>query len=187
MNQELQLYLEEANEHMQKSIEHLESELVKIRAGKASPAMLDGIFADYYGSQTLVNQVASINNLDGKTLVIQPWEKNMLEPIEKAILAANIGVTPMNDGDFIRLILPPLTEERRKDLVKNVKALGENTKVSLRSIRHKILDTIKDMQKEGLGEDMAKTAEGKVQGITNSFGGKVDTHVNAKENEIMTV
>ncbi len=187
MTEELQFHLAEVNEGMVKAISHLESELGKVRAGKASPAMLDGIMVDYYGSATPINQVASVNNQDGRTLVIQPWEKNMLEPIEKGILKANIGVTPMNDGDFIRLSIPPLTEERRKDLVKNIKGLGENAKVSLRSVRHKAIDVIKNMQKNGLGEDMAKTAEIQVQGITNSFGEKVDTHVNAKEKEIMTV
>lgn len=172
---------------MDKSITHLEEELVKIRAGKISPAMLEGITVDYYGTRSPISQVANVTTQDAKTMVIQPWEKSMLQPIEKAILAANIGITPMNDGTIIRLVLPPLTEERRQSLVKNVKAIGEHTKVSLRNIRRDAIEHIKKMQKSGLSEDSAKEAEKEIQLITDNHAKTVDRHLEAKEKDIMTV
>jgi len=187
MTDALNKYMNEVRQHMDKSIEHLETELIKVRAGKASPNMLDGINIDYYGTPTPIGQVANVNSQDARTLVIQPWEKTMLQPIEKAILAANIGVTPQNDGELVRLVIPPLTEERRADLVKSVKNLAEHAKVSLRNIRRESIDQIKKMQKDGLSEDLAKDAEHEIQTITDNHTKTVDNHLEAKEKAIMTV
>src|SRR5213592_4507204 len=145
-----------AEDHMKKAIGHLEAELVKIRAGKANPQMLDGIVVDYYGSPMPINQVANISVMDARTLSIQPWEKNMLQPIERAIIAANIGINPQNDGNQIRLFLPPLTEERRRELVKKCQAEGEHSKIAIRNIRRDAFEHIKKLQKNGLSEDIAK-------------------------------
>ena len=144
---------------MTKAINHLEAELVKIRAGKANPNMLDGIVVDYYGNPTQINQVGNISAMDARTISIQPWEKNMLQPIERAIIAANIGINPQNDGNIIRLFLPPLTEERRREMVKRSNGEGEQAKVAVRSIRRDAIEQIKKLQKEGLSEDQAKDAE----------------------------
>lgn len=176
-----------AEDHMKKAINHLEAELVKIRAGKANPQMLDGLVVDYYGSPMPINQVANISALDARTLSIQPWEKNMLQPIERAIIAANIGVTPQNDGALIRLFLPPLTEERRKELVKKCHGEGEHCKVAIRNIRRDAIEHIKKLQKSGLSEDAAKDAEGDVQGVTDRYTAAVEKHLAAKEKEIMSV
>ncbi len=182
-----QLFVDDANETMQKALEHLESELSKIRAGKASPAMLEGITVDYYGSPTPLNQVSNINNSDARTLVIQPWEKNMLSPIERAILGANIGATPLNDGVILRIVMPPLTEERRKELVKNTKAVAEHSKVAIRNIRRDAIEGLKKLQKDGLSEDVVKDAEADVQALTDKYIGLADKHIEMKEKEIMTV
>ena len=176
-----------AADHMQKAINHLEAELVKIRAGKANPQMIEGIVVDYYGNPTPINQVGNISVLDARTLNIQPWEKNMLQPIEKAIMAANIGITPQNDGNTIRLFLPPLTEERRKELVKRCHAEGEHCKVAIRNIRRDAIEHIKRLQKNGLSEDIAKNAETEVQNSTDKFIAAVDKHLAAKEKEMMVV
>lgn len=176
-----------AEDHMKKAISHLETELVKIRAGKANPQMLDGLMVDYYGSAMPINQVANISVMDARTLSIQPWEKNMLQPIERAIIAANIGITPQNDGALIRLFLPPLTEERRKELVKKCLAEGEHSKVAIRNIRRDAIEHIKKLQKNGLSEDAAKDAEADVQQITDKFIAAVEKHLAAKEKEIMSV
>ena len=149
---------------MKKAINHLEAELVKIRAGKANPNMLDGIMADYYGQPTPINQIANISVLDARTISVQPWEKNMLQPIERAIMASNIGINPQNDGTIIRLFLPPLTEERRKELVKRCNAEGEHAKVAVRNIRRDAIEHIKKLQKDGLSEDIARDAEGRNTG-----------------------
>lgn len=143
MSEELSMILDDARESMQKGIAHLEAELVKIRAGKASPAMLDGIHVDYYGAPTPINQVANVTILDARTVSIQPWEKNMLAPIERSIMAANIGITPQNDGNQIRLFMPPLTEERRKELFKKASAEGEQSKVAIRNIRRDAIEQVK--------------------------------------------
>lgn len=172
---------------MKKAISHLEGELVKIRAGKANPQMLDGIVVDYYGAPMPINQVANISVMDARTLSIQPWEKNMLQPIERAIIAANIGINPQNDGALIRLFLPPLTEERRKELVKRCQAEGEHSKVAIRNIRRDAIEHIKRLQKNGLSEDAAKDAESDVQGVTDKFISAVETHLSSKEKEIMSV
>ena len=176
-----------AEDQMKKAIDHLEVELVKIRAGKANPQMVDGITVDYYGSPMPLNQVSNITVMDARTLSIQPWEKNMLQPIEKAIIAANIGIHPQNDGNIIRLFLPPLTEERRKDLVKKCHGEGEHSRVAIRNIRRDAIEHIKRLQKNGLSEDATKDAEANVQGLTDKFIGTVDKHLSLKEKEIMVV
>jgi len=172
---------------MAKAIDHLEAELGKIRAGKASPQMLDSVYVDYYGSSTPLSQVASVNTPDARTLTIQPWEKNMLGPIEKAIFSSNMGLTPQNDGIQIRLNLPPVTEERRLNLVKQSKAEAENCKVSIRNIRRDANEGIKKLIKDGLAEDLAKDAETKIQHLTDAHIVKADKHLETKEKEIMTV
>ena len=176
-----------AEDHMKKAIGHLEAELVKIRAGKANPQMLDGIIVDYYGSPMPINQVANISVMDARTLSIQPWEKNMLQPIERAIIAANIGINPQNDGNLIRLFLPPLTEERRKELVKKCQGEGEHSKVAIRNIRRDAIEHIKKLQKTGLSEDAAKDAEADMQEVTDRFITAVEKHLAGKEKEIMSV
>lgn len=180
-------YIEKGKAHMADAIEHLQRELLKVRTGKASPAMLSGILVDYYGSQTPLTQVANVSASDARTISIQPWEKNMLSVIEKAIFEANLGITPMNDGETVRLNIPPLTEDRRKDLVKQCKALGEDGKVSLRNARHKMMDFIKKEVKDGYPEDAGKRKEEEVQNMVNSFGKKIDDIISAKEKDIMTV
>lgn len=187
MSEELDLIMDDTESSMKKAINHLESELVKIRAGKASPAMLDSIAVDYYGSPTPINQVANVTVLDARTISIQPWEKNMLAPIERAIMMANIGVTPQNDGVLIRLFLPPLTEERRRELVKRAGGEGEFSKVAVRNIRRDAIEGIKKLQKDGLSEDIAKDAEKGIQELTDRFIALIEKHLAAKEKEIMVV
>lgn len=172
---------------MNKALEHLETELSKIRAGKASPQMLEGIHVDYYGTSTPLHQVGNVNTTDARTLIVQPWEKALLTPIEKAIQAANLGFNPQNDGIVIRISVPPLTEERRKDLVKKTKAEGEHCKVTIRNARREANEALKKALKAGLPEDLEKEAETKVQHLTDSFIVKVDKHLEIKEKEIMTV
>ncbi len=187
MSEELQMIIEDTEDGMKKAISHLEAELVKIRAGKASPAMLDGINVDYYGSPTPIAQVANISVLDVRTISIQPWEKNMLQAIEKSIMQANIGVTPQNDGNQIRIFMPPLTEERRKELFKKASGEGEHSKVAIRSIRREAIEQIKKLEKDGLSEDAAKDGETSIQEITDRFISLVEKHLAAKEKEMMTV
>ena len=187
MSEDIESIIAVADDHMNKAINHLEAELVKIRAGKANPQMLDGLVVDYYGSPMPINQVANISVLDAKTLTIQPWEKNMVQPIERAIIAANLGVTPQGDGVIIRLSLPPLTEERRKELVKKCHAEGEHSKVAIRSIRRDGIEHIKKLEKDGLSEDAAKDAEAEIQQVTDKFTAMVEKHLTAKEKEIMSI
>lgn len=187
MAEDVSQIVSSAEDHMKKAIAHLEAELIKIRAGKATPQVVDGIVVDYYGSPTPINQVGNINVMDARTLTIQPWEKNMLQPIERAIIAANIGINPQNDGNQIRLFLPPLTEERRRELVKRCQGEGEHSKVAIRNIRRDALEHIKKLQKNGLSEDIAKDTEKNVQDITNKFISAVDKHLASKEKEIMSV
>jgi ribosome recycling factor len=179
--------ISETEAGMRKAINHLEAELTKIRAGKANPTMLDGIMVDYYGNPTPVSQVGNISVMDARTLTIQPWEKNMLQAIEKAIMASNIGINPQNDGNIIRLFLPPLTEERRRELVKRCSGEGEHAKVAIRSIRRDGIEDIKKQQKDGLSEDAAKDAEKEIQDLTDRFSGLVEKHLEAKEKEIMAI
>lgn len=174
-------------ESMEKALEHLVNELSKLRAGKAAPQMLDGIYVDYYGTHTPLNQLATINTPDPKTITIQPWEKSMIQPIEKAIMGANIGLNPQNDGNVIHVNIPPLTEERRKELVKFTKHEGEQTKVSVRNIRKDANEQVKKLQKDGLPEDEAKRAEDKIQEYTNDYIKKIENLLDVKEKEIMTV
>jgi ribosome recycling factor len=187
MSDELSFIIEESSESMNKAIGHLQAELVKVRAGKATPNIVDGIVVDYYGNPTPINQVGNISVADARTLTIQPWEKNMLQPIERAIIAANIGINPQNDGNMIRLFLPPLTEERRKELVKRAQNEGEHSKVAIRSIRREAMEQIKKLQKNGLSEDVTKDAENSIQELTDKFINLVDKHLGTKEKEIMTV
>jgi ribosome recycling factor len=187
MSEELQMIIDDAEDGMQKAISHLETELTKIRAGKANPTMLDVINVDYYGSPTPIAQVANISILDVRTISIQPWEKNMLQPIEKAIMQANIGITPQSDGNQIRLFLPPLTEERRKELFKKANGEGEHSKVAIRNIRRDAIEHVKKLQKDGLSEDASKDGETSIQELTDKFISLVDKHIAAKEKEMMTV
>jgi len=187
MTEALDKIIDETGSHMRKAIGHLESELSKIRAGKATPAIVDGIHVEYYGNPTPLNQVANVTVADARTLAIQPWEKQMLGPIEKAIIASNIGLNPQNDGNMIRLFLPPLTEERRKELVKRVNGEGEHAKVAIRNIRRDAIEHVKKLQKDGLSEDVAKDAEGRIQGVTDKHIELVDQHCRDKDKEIMTI
>jgi ribosome recycling factor len=187
MEEEARFCVEMAQEKMDKALRHLEDELIHVRAGKATPTVLDGITVDYYGAVTPLAQVSSIGTPDAKTIIVQPWEKSMLAVIEKAILYANIGLTPMNNGELIRLSIPPLTEERRKNLVKQVKMLGENTKVSIRNARRDANDELKKLLKNGLPEDIEKESFEEIQLLTDECIRKTDVVVTGKEKEIMTV
>jgi ribosome recycling factor len=187
MAEGLDKILSDTETSMTKALNHLEAELVKIRAGKANPNMLDGIMADYYGTPTAINQIANVSVLDARTISVQPWEKNMLQVIERAITMANIGINPQNDGVVIRLFLPPLTEERRKELVKRCNAEGEHAKIAIRNIRRDSIETIKKLQKDGASEDACKDAEKETQDLTDKFTSLVEKHLDAKEKEIMAV
>jgi ribosome recycling factor len=187
MTDEIKQIISDLQSHMEKAIAHLESELGKVRAGKANPSMLDGLHVDYYGSATPLSQVANINTPDARTIIVQPWEKGMLVPIEKTIQAANLGFNPQNDGVIIRITVPPLTEERRKDLVKKTRHEGEAARVSIRNIRRDANEHVKKEVKKGLPEDVTKDVETKIQNITDAFISKVDKHLEVKEKEIMTV
>lgn len=187
MSDELHKISGEAELAMKRAINHLEVELTKIRAGKATPAILDGIHVDYYGSPTPISQVANIQVLDTRTISIQPWEKNMLSLIERSIMAANIGITPQNDGINIRLFMPPLTEERRKELYKKASGEGEVSKISIRNIRRDHIEQVKKLQKEGTSEDICKGAEDGIQVLTDKHIALVEKHLEAKEKEMMTV
>jgi ribosome recycling factor len=187
MSEELDFVFEEAEEKMGNAIGHLERELGKLRAGKANPQMLDSVRVDYYGTLTKLSQVSNINTPDPRSIVIQPWEKNMLAPIEKAIMAANLGFNPQNDGTVIRVLVPPLTEERRRDLVKKAKGEAETTKVSIRNVRREGIEGAKKLEKEGLPEDMVKKFETDIQDLTNRYIGRVDKLLEIKEADIMTI
>jgi len=179
--------MNDAEMHMKKALDHLEFELSRVRAGKASPDMLKGVFIDYYGVKTPIDQAANINSMDAKTLIIKPWDKSMLEAIEKAIMAANLGVTPQNDGEMIRIVLPALTEERRKELVKVVKKEAENARVAIRNIRRDAMHHVKKLLEDGLSEDDEKRAEESIQKMTDRYVSMVEKHVDAKEKDILTV
>jgi len=187
MSELVKKQLTDAKALMEKAVDHCDNELNKIRAGKASPSMLDGVMVDYYGSATPLSNVGSVNTPDAKTIVIQPWEKNMLGPIEKAIMEANLGVNPQNDGVVIRINVPPLTEERRRDLVKKAKGEAESGKVAIRNIRKDINEKIRKLKSEGVSEDEMKSGEADVQKLVDSFIVKVDQLMEAKEKDIMTV
>lgn len=187
MNEEVQFIIDATTERMDKAISHLEAELASLRAGKASPKMLESVMIDYYGSQTPISQVANIGTPDPKTIAIQPWEKTMIEPIERAIINSNLGFNPQNNGEMIRINIPALTEERRLSLVKQVSAEGENAKVSIRSARKDANDDIKKLEKDGLSEDDAKSAEDSIQKLTDKYSEKSDSVVKDKEEDIMKI
>lgn len=184
MNEEVTFVMDTTKEAMDKAMSHLEKAFLKIRAGKASPAMLSTIMVDYYGSQTPLAQVANINTPDARTISVQPWEKNMLQEIEKAIMVANIGFNPMNNGDFIIISVPPLTEERRRDLAKQAKGEAEDAKVGIRNARQEANKDIRDLD---ISEDLQKNAEGDVQELTDKYTKKIDAFFTVKEAEIMKV
>ncbi|EMS33253.1 Ribosome recycling factor [Mariniradius saccharolyticus AK6] len=185
--EEIQLYLEEAKELMQKAVNHTSAELVKIRAGKAMPNLLDGIMVSYYGSPTPLQQVSSVNTPDARTLTIKPWERNLIGEIEKAIINSDLGLAPQNNGEMVILTIPPLTEERRKQLVKLAKQETEAGKVSVRTIRKETNDSLKKLQKDGASEDDIKRAEEVVQKYTDQYSAKIDELLVKKEHEILTV
>lgn len=187
MTEELTMIYDEFKEANQKSLVHLENELIKIRAGKASPAMLNSVMIEYYGSMTPLHQVANVNTTDARTIIVQPWEKPLLNDIAKGIINANLGLNPQNNGEQLIITVPPLTEERRRDLVKRAKTEAENAKIGVRNNRKDAIDMIKDLKTEGLSEDLVKVGEEEVQKITNSFIKKVDELVELKEKDIMTV
>lgn len=185
--EELQDVFKKAEEAMKKAIQHLEDELLKIRAGKSNPSMLNSVHVDYYGTMTPVAQVANIGTPDGRTITVQPWEKNMLDPICTAIINANLGFAPQNNGDLLIISIPPLTEERRKELVKKARSEAEHAKVGIRTARKDANETVKKLQKDGLAEDLAKDAETKIQDLTNTYSTKADKHVDRKEEDIMRI
>ncbi len=187
MHEEAQFCLEETAETMQVAISHLEKEFQKIRTGKASPQMLDGIRIDYYGAMTPLDQVSNINTPDPKQIIVQPWDKSVLGLIEKAIMNANLGFNPKNEGEVLRIIVPPLTEERRKDLVKKAKTEAENARVAIRNIRRTSNETAKKLEKQGVPEDDIKKLETEIQNTTDKYIQKVDKLLETKEKDIMTV
>jgi ribosome recycling factor len=187
MNEDVELITEETRDRMQKALDHLEHELARLRAGRATPALLDGITVDYYGVNSPLSQVSNINTPDPKSIMIQPWEKTMLGTIEKAIMAANIGLTPINNGEIIRINIPPLTEERRHQLVKQVRNEGETAKISVRNARKWANDELKQLLKDGLPEDIEKDAVEEIQEMTHDFNSKIDKVMAAKEKDVMTV
>lgn len=187
MNEEVKLFMDEAREQMQNAISHLENELAKIRAGRANPKILNDVLVEYYGTPTPLSQVANIMVPDPRTISVQPWEKQMIGPIEKAIRNANLGLNPDNNGEVVRINIPPLTEERRKELVKQSRGVGETAKVSIRNARRDAIDEFKKLTKEGLPEDMAKDAEAEVQKMTDNYTKKVEEILAVKEKDIMTI
>lgn len=187
MNDEIEFTLDEANEGMNLAIQHLEKEFQKLRAGKASAQMLDGVRIDYYGVSTPIDQTANISTPDGRQIIVQPWDKSVLSLIEKAIQAANLGFNPKNEGEILRIVVPPLTEERRRDLVKKAKAEAENAKISIRNIRRNANETAKQLKKDGTPEDEVEKLEVDIQKITDDYITKVDKILEVKEKDIMTV
>lgn len=183
--EEIDLIFNEAGDSMKKALHHLDKELLKIRAGRANPAMLEGVMVEYYGSMSPLSQVANISVPDARTLSVQPWEKSLIPEIEKAIMNANLGLNPQNNGEMVIINIPPLTEERRRELVKRAKAEGEEAKVSIRSARKDANDMLKDL--DGISEDLVKDAEDRVQNLTNKYVSRVDEAIEVKEKEIMTV
>ena len=187
MGEEMQFIVDIAKENMDLALKHLDKEMLNIRAGKANPIMLSGVKVDYYGSPTPLAQIGNVSTLDSRTLTIQPWEKPMLDEITKAVINANLGLNPQNNGEVIVISVPVLTEERRKDLVKTAKSEGENAKVSIRSQRKDANDMIKSLKEEGLSEDEVKDSEEFIQKLTDTFTKKIDDLVAVKEVDIMKV
>jgi ribosome recycling factor len=187
MSELIKKQVTDAKAAMDRAIDHADNELNKIRAGKASPSMLDDIYVDYYGTSTPLSQVGTVNTPDARTIVVQPWEKSLLTAIEKAIMEANLGVNPQNDGVIIRINVPPLTEERRRDLVKKAKGEAETGKIAIRNVRKDANEKIRKLKAEGVSEDEMKTGEAEVQKLTDAYIAKVDQLSEAKEKDIMTV
>ncbi|HAQ64509.1 MAG TPA: ribosome recycling factor [Bacteroidales bacterium] len=187
MTDESEFCLEEAMEDMQNTVLHLEKELQKIRAGKASPQMLEGVKVDYYGSLTAIDKVSNVSSPDPRQIIVHPWEKTMLAPIEKAIMAANLGFNPQNNGEILRINVPPLTEERRRNLVKQAKTEAENTRIGIRNIRRNAMETSKKLKKDGVPEDEIEKLEAEIQKLTDQHIEKVDKIFDLKEKDIMTV
>ncbi|MGL6021590.1 MAG: ribosome recycling factor [Chitinophagaceae bacterium] len=187
IEQQISQMIQHTTEFMQKAVKFLENELMKIRAGKASPQMFESVSVDYYGNKTALSQVANITIADAKTLVIQPWEKNLIQPIEKAIMAANLGVTPQNDGSIIRIFMPPLTEERRKELIKHCQNEAEQAKVVVRNTRRDAVEQVKKLKKEGLSEDTEKNIHDDIQKLTDKYIGIIDYNLAVKEQEMLMV
>lgn len=187
MNEQIKILFEQTTEKMDDAIDHLEREMAKIRAGKANPRMLDGIMIDLYGAMTPLAQASSINTPDPRSIVIQPWDKKMISVIEKAIMAANLGMNPENNGEIIRINVPPLTEERRKDLVKLVKKEGEESRISVRNARRDAMEELKKLKRDGLAEDTEKDASNDVQKLTDQYMKTIDEMLKVKEDDIMTV
>ena len=187
MNEDLKFIIESTEEAMEAAVVHLEEELVKIRGGRANAGILDGLYVDYYGSNSPLSQVANISTPDARTISVQPWEKSMLEPITKSIQAANLGFNPTNNGTIVICSIPPMTEDRRKDLVKKAKTEGETAKGSVRNSRRDANEEIKKLTKGGMPEDEGKEGEAKIQTMTDNFSSKVDKYLESKEKEIMTV
>ena len=187
MEEDIQFYLDHAKELMEKSIDHTRVELQKLRAGKAMPNMLDDLRVDYYGASTPIGQVASINTPDARTIVVKPWEKNLIPEIEKSIINSDLGLNPQNDGELIRVNIPPLTEDRRKILVKHARNEAENGKISIRNARKDANDHLKKLQKDGASEDLIKKAEGDVQKLTDNYTHKIEELLSKKEEDIMTI
>ncbi len=187
MTELIEMAFEEGRENAENTLNHLLAEFAKLRTGKASPSMLSGILVDYYGATTPLNQLANVSASDSKTLTIQPYDKTAIDGIERAIFEANLGLTPQNDGELIRISIPPLTQERRIELVKKAKALCEESKISLRNIRREILDVIKQEVKDGYSEDQGKRDEEKVKDFLNEHYNKILAHLEVKEKDIMTI
>jgi ribosome recycling factor len=187
MTEEITLIINELKNANEKSLIHLKNELEKVRAGKATPSMLDSVKVDYYGALTELNQLANVTTLDARTLTVQPWEKKLLDDISRSIINSNLGLSPQNNGEMLIINIPALTEERRKELVKKVKSEGENSKVALRNNRKDANDMLKELKTEGLPEDMGKNAENQIQTITNNFTTKIDEIIASKETDIMKV
>lgn len=185
--EDIDLFLEDADESMKKAVDHTSKELTKIRAGKAMPNMLDGLMVEYYGSPTPIAQVATVNTPDARTIIVKPWEKSTIPGIEKAIINSDLGLNPQNDGEIVRLNIPPLTEERRKILVKQAKGETENGKISIRNVRKDTNESLRKLLKDGASEDMVKSAEDEVQKMTNSYSEKIDELFELKEKDIMTI
>lgn len=187
MQEEIDLYMETAGESMQEALDRLGRELSRVRTGKATPSVFNGVMAEYYGTLTPISQMANISTPDARSIIIQPWDKGALQPIEGAIIKANMGFNPQNDGEIIRINVPPLTEERRREMVKKIKAVTEESKVSIRNARRDIMDAIKQAVKDGYPEDMGKDMEKTAQNLTDSYTNRADKAAEDREKDIMTV
>jgi len=187
MVEDLNMIYDELKSSNEKTISHYENELTKIRAGKASPAMLQSVIVDYYGSPTPLQQVANVNTMDARTITVQPWEKAMLDEIMRGIINANLGFAPQSNGESLLISVPPLTEERRRELVKRAKGESESAKVGVRNNRKDAIDMVKDLKSDGLSEDLQKDAESEIQNITNASSTRIDQLFDVKEKDIMTI